>query len=262
MNTSNFEQQPELVQLAEAKQSRMRKVWRFLLTMTYLTISIAMIYGIAYAQKHGWAWLATWVSFLWAATVFALQNFIASFFTYLYITFTNQYDKWDIIRIGDPRMTSTWEVVDIWLFSTTIKELDNELLFTGREFTLPNQLFFTAWVFNYTKYNLLFWHSIKTLVAARSWESCDEVLDRYREIIHHTHQEIINKYPQWYSHLHIHNPKYTYYITDRGIEIEVRINIHFYNILECNNLTTCRLVDAHHNWTITLVEHKDYKWVF
>lgn len=253
---------PELVQLAEEKQSKLRRVWRFVMTIIYLTICVWVIYGIIYAQEHGGTWVATWVSFLWAATVFALQNFIASFFTYLYITFTNQYDRWDVIKIGDPRMTSTGEVVDIGLFSTTIKELDNELLFTGRQFTLPNQLFFTAWLYNYTKRNLLFWHSIKTSLALQPWIKCDELLDRYRAIIHATHQEMIEKYVQYYEHAHVHHPKYTYNVTDKGIEIEVRINIHFYNVLELNNLTACRLVDAHRDGLITLVEHKDYRGVF
>jgi hypothetical protein len=72
---------------------------------------------------------------------------------------------------------------------------------------------------------------------------------------------MITKHPQYYNHLHVHNPKYTYNITDRGIEIEVRINIHFYNVLECNNLTACRLVDAHRDGIITLVENKDYRGV-
>ncbi len=254
--------QPELIQLAEAKWSIVRRFWRIVMIMIYVTVCIWVVYGIVYAQEHGWTWVATGVSFLWAATVFALQNFIASFFTYLYIICTNQYDKWDIIKIGDPRMTSIGEVLDIWLFSTTIKELDSELLFTGRQFTLPNQIFFTTGIYNYTKHNLLFWHSIKTLLALQPWVGCDELLDRYREIVHQTHQEITLKYPQYYNHTYTHHPKYTYNITDRGIEIEVRVNIHFYNVLELNNLTACRLVDAHRDEVITLVENKDYKGVF
>jgi small-conductance mechanosensitive channel len=233
-----------------------------MMTITYFAVCVAVIYGIAYAQEHGGAWVVTGVSFLWAATVFALQNFIASFFTYLYIITTNQYDTGDIIKIGDPRMTSIGEVVEIWLFSTTIKELDGELLFTGRQFTLPNQVFFTAGVYNYTKHNLLFRHTIKTIVASKAWISTDELLDQYRSIIHHTYQEITLKHPERYQHGTIHHPKYYYTISDKGIEIEVRINTHFYNVLELNNLIACRLVDAHRDGVIALVEHKDYRGVF
>ncbi len=254
--------QPELIQLAEAKQSIVRRFYRIMLIIVYLTVCVWVIYGIVYAQEYGWTWVATGVSFLWAATVFALQNFIASFFTYLYIICTNQYDHWDIIKIGDLRMTSIGEVTDIGLFSTTIKELDAELLFTGRQFTLPNQIFFTTWVYNYTKHNLLFRHTITTLIALQPWFTCDETLDRYRNIIHHTHQEITTKHPQRYDGLNMHRPKYQYTISEIGIKIEVRINIHFYNVLEFNNLTVCRLVDAHRDGVITLVENKDYRGVF
>ena len=233
-----------------------------MISMVYIIAFGSIIYGIIYAQEHGNTSLATGMSFLGAATVVALQNFIASFFTYLYISLTNQYDHGDIIKIGDPRMTSIGEVVELWLFATIIKELDSELLFTGRQFTLPNNIFFTTWVYNYTKHNLLFWHTITTLVTAQKWITCDETLDQYRTIIYQTYQETIAKNPQWYDTIDMHRPKYQYTICDRGIEIEVRINIHFYNVLEFNNLTACRLVDANRAGQITLVEHKDYRWVF
>jgi small-conductance mechanosensitive channel len=64
-------------------------------------------------------------------------------------------------------MTGIGEVLELGLFSTIIKELDSELLFTGRQFILPNQIFFTAGVFNYTKNNLFFWHTITTLIATQ-----------------------------------------------------------------------------------------------
>jgi hypothetical protein len=259
---ADYQKQPELIQLAQAKQSKTRRVWHVFVSLIYITIFVLMIAGIIYVERTWWTSLATAVSFLWAATVFALQNFIASFFTYLYISFTNQYDVGDIIKIGDPRMTGIGEVLELGLFSTIIKELDSELLFTGRQFILPNQIFFTAGVFNYTKNNLFFWHTITTLIATQPWVGCDDLLDRYRTIIHQTHQEIIAKHHQLYERDQTHHPKYKYSVTDRGIEIEVRLNIHFYNVLECNNLTACRLVDAHRNGTITLVEHKDYKGVY
>lgn len=252
---------PQLMQLAATKQSKLRAMRRILISMIYICAFGLVIYGIVRGQAQ-WGSLATGLSFLWAATVVALQNFIASFFTFLYITIKHQYDIGDIIKIGDPRMTSIGEVTELWVFATTIKELDGELLYTGREFTLPNNIFFTAWVFNYTRDSLLFWHTMTTLLAIRPGLSCDETLDQYRKIIHETHQEIITTHQQRYDNTHIHHPKYKYNISDRWVEIEVRVHIHFYNVLEYNNLTTCRLVDAHRAGQITLVEHKDYKGVF
>jgi anti-sigma-K factor RskA len=47
--------QPELVQLAEAKNSKARRFWRVMMTITYFAVCVAVIYGIAYAQEHGGA---------------------------------------------------------------------------------------------------------------------------------------------------------------------------------------------------------------
>jgi small-conductance mechanosensitive channel len=136
--------QPELIKLAQSNHSRMRRFGRIVISMIYIAAFGSIIYGIIYAQEHGNTSLATGMGFLGAATVVALQNFIASFFTYIYISITNQYDHGDIIKIGDPRMTSIGEVLELGIFSTIIKELDHELLFTGRQFTLPNNIFFTT----------------------------------------------------------------------------------------------------------------------
>lgn len=252
---------PQLLQLASSKKSKQRRLKRVAISMVYIGAFMLVIYGIVRGQAQ-WGSFATGLSFLGAATVVALQNFIASFFTFLYLTLTNQYDRGDIIKIGDPRMTCIGEVLELWVFSTTIRELDNELLFTGREFTLPNNIFFTAWVLNYTKDNLLFWHTMTMHIALASDQTCEEVLQCYRTIIQTSHTDIMTSHQQRYDNTHTHHPKYKYTITDTGIEIEVRAQVHFYNVLEYNNLTVSRLIDAHRAGKITLVEHKDYKWVF
>lgn len=55
-------------------------------------------------------------------------------------------------------MSAKGEVRKIGFFFITIREVDDELLFTGKYVSIPNNLIFSGGIFNYTKNNLLFWH--------------------------------------------------------------------------------------------------------
>ena len=77
-------------------------------------------------------YLLAGATFFWAAVVVSLQNFVSSFFAYIYLTSTAQFEEWDIIKTGNPFMTVVWEVRRIWFFFTTVKEVDTEMLFTWR----------------------------------------------------------------------------------------------------------------------------------
>lgn len=53
------------------------------------------------------------LSLVSAAIVFGLQNYVASFFSFLYIVFSRQYEKGDIIQTGNPFMTVNGKVESI-----------------------------------------------------------------------------------------------------------------------------------------------------
>lgn len=141
-------------------------------------------------------------------------------------------------------MSSIGEVVNLGVFTTSVKELDEELMFTGRYFSLPNNIFFTSGVYNYTKENLMFWYTIHTKLRIGAGGSEDS-LARYRNIVQHCHQSLMDSHPQRYENVYQHRPKYKYSLTDSGINIETRISAHFYNVLELNNTITSDLIDAH-----------------
>ncbi|MEI7477556.1 MAG: mechanosensitive ion channel domain-containing protein [bacterium] len=75
--------------------------------------------------------------------VVSLQNFVSSFCAYIYLTSTAQFEEGDIIKTGNPMMPVTGEVRRIGFFFTTIREVDEELLFTGRISSFPNNLIFS-----------------------------------------------------------------------------------------------------------------------
>jgi small-conductance mechanosensitive channel len=77
---------------------------------------------------------------------------------------TAQFEEGDIIRTGNPFMTAFGEVRRIGFFFTRIREVDNEMLFTGKFISFPNSLIFTGGIFNYTRNDLLFRHEFSLLL--------------------------------------------------------------------------------------------------
>lgn len=200
------------------------------------------------------------LGFMWAAWVVALQNFVASFFAYLYINISTIFQIWDIIKTWNPTMPCVWEVLAIWPFFTTIKELDTELLFTWRNISLPNNLIFTWWVFNYTENDLLFWHDMQVLCGVKN-QSTAQALEHVTQIIHTIYDESLQD-KTCYLHAQKHKPKIILELTDKWILFKISVLIHFYKIMETNNKILSWLIDWHKAGLITLVHHKDYEHIY
>lgn len=221
-----------------------------------------MIWGIFYffESSAGSKYLAG-LSIVSAAIVFALQNYVASFFSFLYIIFSRQFEKGDIIYTGNPFMTANGVVQSVGLFFTRIKEVDEELLFTGKTVSFPNNLIFSGWIFNYTKNDLLFWHefTISLGIVHSAKEDFDTVkkivLDVYVKMLHDKHF-----YPDSAT-MDIYKPKFTLTITDKWLQCKVRLMVHFYKVVESNNIIMCALIDAHQAGNIRLMQDVDFVWL-
>lgn len=243
------------------KHKLSRNIWRWVKTAVIFLI-LAGIIGF-FLSPYG-AKYATGFSVLSAAIVFALQNYVASFFSYLYITITRQFERWDIINTGNPFMSAKGEVQKIGFFFITIREVDDELLFTGKYVSIPNNLIFSGGIFNYTKNNLLFWHEFTILLWSRH-DAHEEFLEAKQVILEEYYAGLSD--PKYYpNHTLIHQPtnkpKFDLRITEKGLECKVRILVHFYQILNTNNAIVCALIEAHKKEKIYLVNHKDYRWLW
>jgi small-conductance mechanosensitive channel len=103
------------------------------------------------------------LSFLSAAIVFALQDFFASFFAWIYINTSDQYSVGDSILITSDTRVIYGTVMDVGVFRTTLLEkvgdggLDTEMN-TGRIITFPNRFVHKHSLSNYTKNHLLIQH--------------------------------------------------------------------------------------------------------
>ena len=95
--------------------------------------------------------VAIFVPIVALALAFALQRYIASFFSYFVIIFSKIYDMGDRIRIGDIK----GDVRQIGLLTTTLAEVgEDEKLggeVTGRLFHVPNLIILDQPVLNYSK---------------------------------------------------------------------------------------------------------------
>lgn len=225
----------------------------------FITVAIlVLIWYFLYKNQY----LLAGASFFWAAVVVALQNFVSSFFAYIYLTSTAQFEEWDIIKTWNPFMSVVWEVRRIWFFFTTVKEVDDEMLFTWRVISFPNNLIFTWWIFNYTRRDLLFWHEFSVLLATKEWISAKDTINTYRSIIMKEYFKSLSDDTFYLdSQARDSNPKFDLKITEKGLECKTRVLVHFYKLLETNNILMAALLDEHKKWNITLIKNKDYDWI-
>jgi small-conductance mechanosensitive channel len=122
------------------------------------------------------------ISFLSAAIVFALQDFFASFFAWIYINTSDQYSVGDSILITSDTRVIYGTVMDVGVFRTTLLEkvgdggLDTEMN-TGRIITFPNRFVHKHSLSNYTKNHLLIQHKFKfTIEYNQDYAKAKEVI--------------------------------------------------------------------------------------
>jgi small-conductance mechanosensitive channel len=219
---------------------------------------VALIY---FFQSPAGSKYLTGLSLVSAAIVFGLQNYVASLFSFLYIVFSRQYEKGDIIHTGNPFMTVNGKVESIWLFFTRVREVDEEHLFTGSTVSFPNNLILSGGIFNYTKNDLLFRHEFSISLGIINNATSDFAV--FKKIIVDTYVELLQD-KQYYTTSTImdtYKPKITMTITDKGLICKVRVMVHFYKIVDSNNILMCKLVDAHQAGTIYLVQDVDFQWL-
>lgn len=243
----------------EKIDSKFIQKWRNYVRLRWLisVLILVTVWYLLYINKN----LLAGATFFGAAVVVALQSFVSSFFAYIYITSTAQFEEWDIIKTGNPFMSAFWEVKRIGFFFTTIREVDEEMLFTGKLISFPNNLIFSGGIFNYTRKDLLFRHEFTVLLDIKN-NSPKESFHTYRNIIMKEYYKTLEN-DLYYkdSMARENNPKFDLKITDKWLECKTRILVHFYALLESNNTIMLALLEEHTKWHISIVKHKDYDWM-
>lgn len=243
-------------QLIEKKHTTWYRIWRIILLIVYTICAIGIIY-FSIADKQ----VAASLGVFSAAIIFALQNFVASIFARLYIKWAGVYEKWDIIKSGNPFMSAVGEVQEIGIFFTKIKEVDeNELAFTWKTVSFPNYLIFNSGIFNYTKNDLLFWHEFSITLACRD-NDIDTLIANLKNIIWSVYTKMLEDkiYNKSFLYRNLeYKPKYQISLTTQWLVIKVRLMVHFYKVFDTNNEVMRTLIKSHKEWKIELLTDKDY----
>ncbi len=242
--------------LIEKKHTSWYRIWRIILLLIYIVVAVGIIYiSIADKQIAASLWVFS------AAIIFALQNFVASIFARLYIKWAWIYEKWDIIKSGNPFMSAVGEVQEVGIFFTKLKEVDeNDLAFTGKVVSFPNYLIFNSGIFNYTKNDLLFWHEFSVTLACRDHD-IDKLVANFKDIIWNVYTKTLESkvYNRSFLYKNLeYKPKYQITLTTQWLVIKVRLMVHFYKVFDTNNEVMRTLIKAHKEWKIELLTDKDY----
>jgi Mechanosensitive ion channel len=250
---------PNHVHHQEKIDQKLIQKWRHYVRLRwFITLLCIWLIGFFLYKNQ---YLLAGATFFGAAVVVSLQNFVSSFFAYIYLTSTAQFEEGDIIKTWNPFMSVVWEVRRIGFFFTTVKEVDTEMLFTWRIISFPNNLVFSGWIFNYTRKDLLFWHEFSIYLWV-IWHSAKETINTYRTIVMKEYYKTLHDDTYYLnSQARDSNPKFDLKITEKWVECKTRVLVHFYKLLETNNALMTALLDEHKKWTITLITHKDYDWI-
>ena len=181
---------------------RLRGNLELYLTLMVIGISFGIFY-YAFIENITWFW--TTVGLVGTALAFTLQDFVASFFGWLYIRSA------DIYRTGDELIFTlegkkySGKVTSIGLFRTYMRArlgegFDSEM-FTGRLIHFPNSTILKHTIDNNTKNNKIVWHSVEfTLTFESDLKTAKESLKNVCEQIFQesldNHKIFLNRNPE------------------------------------------------------------------
>jgi small-conductance mechanosensitive channel len=180
----------------------------------------------------------TALGFISTALVFALQDFVASFFGYLHIRVNNLYGMGDEITVHTIHGAKySGKVMRVGIFRTFIKirkgdgTLNTEMLI-GRNVSFPNHLVLKDAVDNSTKVNRIVWHTTMAVITFESdfevaKESVEQVTEEFFEYMLNKKDKFLDNHP---NRKNIYKPKIYIDIGDDGVRFTVwfACNIGFY----------------------------------
>lgn len=195
-----------------------------------VAINIVYIIGIGLVLTYlfigQFSNLFTILSLFSAALVVALQDFISSFFAWIFIRARNKFKEGDIIQIAGFSGSNQYSgrVKKIEAFRTLLFEregtlegekIDKERV-TGRIISIPNNMFLKQPVINATQDNRVVWQSLDLIITFQSdWKKAKQIL-----------QKIINQVytPEYIKEHKItpqHSPQIYLSIADQGVRLSI-----------------------------------------
>jgi small-conductance mechanosensitive channel len=194
-----------------------------------LVIFLATSITVLYAFIGNLSYLLAGFGVLSAALVVALQDFVSSFFAWVWINIRRIYRLKDVIQINANTGKITGIVTEIGIFRTTMKELSVSAKDStmerpsGRIVSFPNNLILKEPLTNFTRDNRLLWHDFSVVVTFESdfelaKKLAEEVMDKvFTYCVDHKDQYLDDVYNLKY----IYAPKLYMSIDNSGPKIEI-----------------------------------------
>jgi small-conductance mechanosensitive channel len=192
----------------------------------WIVLSLLVIF---YGFAGQFSYILASLGFVSAALVFALQNFVASFFIFAIVSVTKIIKVGDIVKIGPDSENYTGEITMIGRFYTFIREIspqNQEQL--GRTVSVPNSFLLIHPVINFTVKNKILWQNLKIVVHGSS----DQI--KAKQIL----QKILSTRFDWIKdrkHQYLDQdidiaeftPKISMALEDRGVAYTLHFPCHF-----------------------------------
>jgi small-conductance mechanosensitive channel len=191
--------------------------------------AIISVFVVFYAFAGQFSYILASFGFVSAALVFALQNFVSSFFVFVIISFTKIIKKGDIVKVGPTSEGYTGEVISIGRFYTFIKEIspeNQEIL--GRTVSIPNSFLLIHPVTNFTVSNKVIWQSLKVVVNGESDQTIAKQI--LNEILTSKFDWVKDRQHQYLDHevnLSELTPKLSMSLEERGVGYTLHFPCHF-----------------------------------
>jgi small-conductance mechanosensitive channel len=198
--------------------------------LAVFTAIFATFITIFFAFAGDTTYLAPSVGLLSAAIVVALQDFIASFFSWVIIKARGPFKLQDTIEIPTPSGLMVGVVTQIGFFRTRIREhiggdTPDKEQSTGKTIFFPNNLILKQGFRNYTFDNKILWHKMRLTITFES--DFDKARKAIDTIIHNEFHYMVDHKDIYLDDVHnlknVYKPRIYLSISDYGPQFTIWI---------------------------------------
>jgi small-conductance mechanosensitive channel len=214
------------------------------ITFRILWILISSI-TVIYALASQFSYILTSLGFVSAALVFALQNFVSSFFVFILLSLTKNIKDGDIVKVGPDGESSLGRIIKVGYLFTLLKEIDPETFEeAGRTISIPNNYFLTHPISNFTFVNRVVWQSMEIATKQTAdYKKCKSILEK---LVNEKYEWLVknkSEYLEVNIDVEIFKPKVIMSIDERGYVFTIHLSCRFNKYNEVFNDLLIQIID-------------------
>jgi small-conductance mechanosensitive channel len=206
-----------------------------------LISSITVIYALA----NQFSYILTSLGFVSAALVFALQNFVSSFFVFILLSITKNIKDGDIVKVGPDGESSLGKIIKVGYLFTLLKEIDSETFEeAGRTISIPNNYFLTHPISNFTFVNRVVWQSLEIATKQTAdYKKCKSILENLVDEKYNWMIKNKSEYLEVNIDIELFKPKVIMSIDERGYVFTIHLSCKYNKYNEVFNDLLIQIID-------------------